>query len=132
MLCRDHYSLQNPQNERVTLSLFLSHTLVLNSAAVGVNHFGHFYLNHLLTSQLARDGKIVVTGSSVHDPDSPGGAQGVPATLGDLKGLQMEGKDCEMIDGTAFNADKAYKDSKVGTFVFEEWQLGSAAYKACL
>ena len=47
---------------------------------------------------LANDGRIVVTASSVHDPESPGGAQGVPATLGNnLNGLQQLGKDCEMI-----------------------------------
>jgi protochlorophyllide reductase len=62
---------------------------------------------------MVRDGKIVVTASSVHDPESPGGAQGMAATLGDLNGLEMEGKDCEMLDGTPFDADKAYKDSKV-------------------
>lgn len=101
-----------------SLSLSLSHTLTqqhtrLDLCTVGVNHFGHFYLNHLLTPQLARNGKIVVTASSVHDPDSPGGAQGRKATLGDLQGLRTKGKDCEMIDGTPFDADKAYKDSKV-------------------
>ena len=59
-------------------------------------------------------GRVVVTASGVHDPESPGGAQGIPATLGDLSGLEKEGKNCEMIDGSPFNADKAYKDSKVG------------------
>jgi protochlorophyllide reductase len=62
---------------------------------------------------LSNDGRIVVTASSVHDPESPGGAQGVPATLGTLDGLLKYGRDCEMLDGNAFNADKAYKDSKV-------------------
>lgn len=54
-----------------------------------------------------------MTASGVHDPESPGGAQGVPAGLGDLAGLEQDGKACEMIDGSAFNPDKAYKDSKV-------------------
>lgn len=67
---------------------------------------------------MASDGKIVITASGVHDPDSPGGAQGVPATLGDLKGLEMEGRHCEMIDGNPFNADKAYKDSKLCNVLF--------------
>ena len=71
---------------------------------VGTNHFGHFYLNSLLLPKVAKDGKIVVTASGVHDPDSPGGAQGERATLGDLKGLETEGRHCEMIDGGAFNA----------------------------
>jgi protochlorophyllide reductase len=54
-----------------------------------------------------------VTASGVHDPESPGGQQGALATLGDLKGLEQNGRSCEMIDGGTFNADKAYKDSKV-------------------
>jgi protochlorophyllide reductase len=54
-----------------------------------------------------------VTASGVHDPASPGGAQGETATLGTLAGLERLGRDCEMIDGGLFNADKAYKDSKV-------------------
>ena len=78
-----------------------------------VAHFGHFYLTHLLLPNVAADGRIVVTASAVHDPDSPGGSQGKTATLGDLKGLEEEGRNCEMIDGGSFNADKAYKDSKV-------------------
>jgi len=85
---------------------------------VGTNHFGHFYLNHLLLPKMARNGRIVVTASSVHDPESPGGAQGMPATLGDLKGLELQGKDCEMVDGNKFNADKAYKDSKLCNVLF--------------
>lgn len=85
---------------------------------VGTNHFGHFYLNHLLLPSMAPDGKIVVTASGVHDPASPGGKQGVPATLGNLQGLETLGKDCEMIDGGAFNADKAYKDSKLCNVLF--------------
>jgi hypothetical protein len=32
--------------------------------------------------------------------------------------LERLGRDCEMIDGGSFNADKAYKDSKVR----ERWQ----------
>lgn len=81
---------------------------------VGTNHFGHFYLHHLLLPSVDKSkGRIVVTASGVHDPESPGGAQGETATLGDLLGLESQGKDCEMIDGGKFNADKAYKDSKV-------------------
>jgi hypothetical protein len=57
-------------------------------------------------------GRIVVTASGVHDPQSPGGAQGETATLGDLAGM-MQGRNFEMVDGGPFNADKAYKDSKV-------------------
>jgi protochlorophyllide reductase len=80
---------------------------------VGTNHLGHFYLNSLLLPQLQSNGRIVVTASSVHDPDSPGGAQGKTATLGNLAGFERDGKNFEMVDGGQFNADKAYKDSKV-------------------
>lgn len=86
---------------------------------IGVNHVGHFYLRHLLQPLLAPQGRIVITASGVHDPESPGGAQGIPATLGDLQGLVSVGRGCEMIDGGAFNGDKAYKDSKVCHFVRE-------------
>jgi len=83
---------------------------------VGTNHFGHFYLNHLLLPKMAPTGQIVVTASSVHDPESPGGKQGATATLGDLRG--MNSRDFEMIDGNSFNADKAYKDSKLCNVLF--------------
>jgi len=63
-------------------------------------------------------GRIVITASGVHDPESPGGAQGEKATLGDLEGLERDGKDFEMVDGSPFNADKAYKDSKVNFYVY--------------
>jgi NAD(P)-dependent dehydrogenase (short-subunit alcohol dehydrogenase family) len=85
----------------------------LFAVSVGINHFGHVYLNHLLLPLMSRDGRIVVTASSVHDPASPGGAQGQTATLGQLQGLERYGRDCAMMDGGPFNADKAYKDSKV-------------------
>lgn len=85
---------------------------------VGTNHFGHFYLNHLLLPRIEPSGgKIVVTASTVHNPESPGGSQGVPATLGDLKGLE-QGPYFDMVDGGEFNADKAYKDSKLCNVLF--------------
>ena len=52
----------------------------------------------------------------VHDPESPGGAQGSLATLGDLSGLEKmvrDGIPFDMVDGGAYDADKAYKDSKL-------------------
>lgn len=86
---------------------------------VGTNHFGHFYLNHLLLPMVKPSvGRIVVTGSGVHDPESPGGAQGELATLGDLQGLERDGRNFEMVDGGPFNADKAYKDSKLCNMLF--------------
>ena len=44
---------------------------------------------------------------------SPGGSVGAGATLGDLSGLEANGAAFEMIDGKAYDPDKAYKDSKV-------------------
>lgn len=90
---------------------------------VGTNHFGHFYLNHQIMPLLKAEGaRIVVTASGVHDPESPGGAQGETATLGDLSGLERAVKSgtgkFEMVDGKAFNADKAYKDSKLCNVLF--------------
>ena len=92
---------------------------------VGTNHLGHFYLHHkLMTSSLINkdSGRIVVTASSVHDPDSPGGAQGETATLGNLQGLENAvssgTKQFDMVDGQPFNADKAYKDSKLCNVLF--------------
>jgi protochlorophyllide reductase len=96
-------------------------------STVGINHFGHFYLHHFIapylrlsstTSAKGLPSRIVITASTVHDPISPGGRQGVPATLGQLQGLEQLGKQCEMIDGGIFNADKAYKDSKLCNVLF--------------
>ena len=54
------------------------------------------------------------TGSGVHNPDEPGGDVGSKATLGELSGLRNGFKSpIAMIDGGTYNADKAYKDSKL-------------------
>lgn len=94
-------------------------------STIGINHLGHFYLHHLLTSSslINKDtGRIVVTASSVHDPDSPGGAQGKLATLGNFQGFEnavAQGtRQFDMVDGGEFNADKAYKDSKLCNVIF--------------
>uniref|UniRef100_A0A7S2JSM7 Protochlorophyllide reductase n=1 Tax=Leptocylindrus danicus TaxID=163516 RepID=A0A7S2JSM7_9STRA len=86
---------------------------------IGTNHLGHFYLTNLLLQEnkIKKNGRIVVTASGVHDPDSPGGAQGSLATLGDLTGLE-QGPSFEMIDGGKFDPDKAYKDSKLCNVFF--------------
>lgn len=76
---------------------------------VGTNHLGHFYLNHLLLPKIKPTSRIVITASGVHDPNSPGGAQGKTATLGSLEGFIRDGMNFEMVDGGVFNADKAYK-----------------------
>lgn len=48
----------------------------------------------------------------MHDPESAGGAVGPGATLGDLSGIRS-GRDFAMVSGEPFDADKAYKDSKL-------------------
>ena len=50
--------------------------------------------------------------SQVHDPASAGGSVGLGAHLGaDLAGLTVEGAAFSMIDGGAYDPDKAYKVS---------------------
>lgn len=85
---------------------------------VGTNHLGHFYLCNMILPQVKKNtGRIVVTASGVHDPKSPGGAQGSLATLGDLSGITA-GPIFDMVDGGSFDADKAYKDSKLCNVLF--------------
>jgi protochlorophyllide reductase len=50
----------------------------------------------------------------VHNPSEPGGDVGSKATLGDLSGLKTGFQSpISMIDNTAYDPDKAYKDSKL-------------------
>jgi protochlorophyllide reductase len=61
---------------------------------------------------------VVVTAWEVHDPGAPGGRVGQPAGLGDLAGLKA-GAGFAMVNGQArFDADKAYKDSKLCNLLF--------------
>lgn len=108
------------RSRRIYFSMNSIFNVVVNLLlAVGTNHLGHFYLNHLLLPKVNKEsGRIVVTASSVHDPASPGGKQGKAATLGDLKGFERDGKFFEMVDGEAYNGDKAYKDSKLCNVLF--------------
>ncbi len=87
---------------------------------IAVNHLGHQALAMRLIPLLERseDPRVVITASEVHDPGSPGGRVGQPAGLGDLAGLRA-GAGFSMVDGrTPFNADKAYKDSKLCNLLF--------------
>ena len=95
------------------LLLLISHIVCSNNSAVGTNHLGHFLLHHLLVPYLSPSANLVVTASAVHDPETKAGARGSPATLGSLEGFERDGKDFGMVDGSAFDPDKAYKDSKV-------------------
>ena len=84
-----------------------------------VNHLSHFYLTQKILPLIDKSNnpKILITSSEVHNPKSGGGKVGAKASLGNLKGLES-GKGFEMIDGNKFNADKAYKDSKLCNILF--------------
>jgi len=91
---------------------------------VGTNHLGHFALAQQLLPPLSKASslmpRLVVTASGVHDPTSGGGKQGGPekwASLGEMSGL-AQGKGFSMVDGGAYDADKAYKDSKLCNMLF--------------
>ncbi len=80
-----------------------------------VNHLAHHYLAKKIAPLLlkSKSPRVIITSSEVHNPDTPGGKIGKPAGLGKLQGI-IVGKSFSMIDGTSdFDADKAYKDSKL-------------------
>jgi light-dependent protochlorophyllide reductase len=95
---------------------------------IGTNHLGHFLLANILKDHLAKGvagGKLVVTASSVHDPEAPGGAVGGKggATLGDLSGLGIQldknPNGPTMPDGLVeYDGGKIYKDSKLCNVLF--------------
>ncbi|MGL6134657.1 MAG: SDR family NAD(P)-dependent oxidoreductase [Prochlorococcaceae cyanobacterium] len=87
---------------------------------IAVNHLAHQLLAQRLLPllQAGLEPRVVVTASEVHDPASAGGRVGKPAGLGDLGGLR-QGSGFAMTDGTSpFDADKAYKDSKLCNLLF--------------
>ena len=82
---------------------------------VAVNHLAHQLLLMRLMPLLQKSlhPRLVITASEVHNPTSGGGRVGRPAGLGTLAGL-AEAKPAAMVDGLSpFDADKAYKDSKL-------------------
>ena len=81
---------------------------------IAVNHLAHQLLLQRLLPLLLQGHapRLVVTSSEVHDPTTAGGKVGQPAGLGDLGGLR-QGPGAAMLDGGPFNAEKAYKDSKL-------------------
>ena len=85
-------------------------------STVGTNHIGHFHLLRLLLPNVkaAKSGRIVFVASGVHNPKEAGGNVGSPAGLGNLSGLEGGFKEpIWMIDGSAYDSDKTYKDSKL-------------------
>lgn len=81
---------------------------------LAVNHLAHQALLQRLLPLLlqAKAPRLVVTASEVHDPTAAGGKVGQPAGLGNLTGLR-QGPGAAMVAGGPFNAEKAYKDSKL-------------------
>ncbi|GCE65875.1 hypothetical protein OMCYN_01821 [cyanobiont of Ornithocercus magnificus] len=80
-----------------------------------VNHLAHQLIAMRLLPLLLRSQqpRLIITASEVHDPARAGGRIGPPAGLGALQGLRSSAG-FTMVDGhSPFNADKAYKDSKL-------------------
>lgn len=95
---------------------------------IGTNHLGHFLLANILSHHLEKNGglsRLVVTASSVHDPETPGGSvRGKGgATLGGLSGfgirLDKDPDGATMPDGAnEYDGMKVYNDSKLCNVLF--------------
>lgn len=88
--------------------------------SVATNHLGHFLLSHLLLPRLqpmgGRAPRLVTLGTVTANSEEFGGKVPIPAPadLGELQGLAAGFRaPVSMIDGRAFKAGKAYKDSKL-------------------
>ncbi len=85
-----------------------------------VNHLSHQYLFQRLFPLLnkSESPRVIITASEVHNPESAGGQIGRRAGLCNLEGIKRSSS-FEMIDGlSSFDADKAYKDSKLCNVLF--------------
>ncbi len=88
--------------------------------SVATNHLGHFLLCGLLLDALRRGvrqpARLITLGTVTANSEEFGGKVPIPApaNLGGLQGLEAGFKaPVAMIDGKAFKAGKAYKDSKL-------------------
>ena len=80
-----------------------------------INHLAHqlILMRLLPLLQKSKRPRLVITSSEVHNPNSGGGRVGQPATLGALDGLRPHERIAMLNGQKNFDADKAYKDSKL-------------------
>jgi len=87
---------------------------------IAINHLSHHLLIQRLLPTLlqSKSPRVVITSSEVHNPQTPGGKIGKSAALGELSGIQRTSDFFMIDDSSTFDADKAYKDSKLCNILF--------------